>query len=302
MLTDSLAALLPAEQLLIGVNSRVRSHQVQDKLQPHSSIKNIIAIGSGKGGVGKSTVTANLALALAAQGAAVGVLDADIYGPSQPQMLGVGGRPEITADKQMLPQQAHGLQVMSIGFLVDREDAMIWRGPMVSQALQQLLSETRWPALDYLLIDLPPGTGDIHLTLLQKIPVAGAVIVTTPQTVATLDAAKALQMFAKLNVPTLGVVENMNTHVCSQCGHEEAIFGSAGGTELASRYTVPLLGQIPLAGSIRAAADAGQPTVVAEPAAELTNRYTDIALHMTAQLANQPLSKVIPELNVKLSG
>ena len=296
-----LSELVPAEHLNLTINTRIRSHKVQDKLEPHANIKNIIAVGSGKGGVGKSTVSSNLALALRQQGARVGILDADIYGPSQPLMLGVSGKPEVVENKNMLPHEAHGIQVMSIGFLIDSDDAMIWRGPMVSQALQQLLNETRWGDLDYLIIDLPPGTGDIQLTLLQKIPVAGAVIVTTPQNVAVLDAKKALQMFNKLNVPTLGLVENMSMHTCSQCGHEEAIFGRQGGSEMAENYSLPLLVQLPLDAQIRKNADSGTPTVAAEPNGSLARHYNEMALKVTGQLATQPISKVAVGLNVALS-
>ncbi len=285
----------------ISVEQKIRSHRVQGELKPHAQIRNIIAVGSGKGGVGKSTVSANLALALAALGARTGILDADIHGPSQPTMLGLSGRPEITADKKMLPHQAYGLQVNSIGFLIDSDEPMIWRGPMVSQALQQLLNETQWRQLDYLIIDLPPGTGDIQLTLLQKVPVAGAVVVTTPQEVATLDAGKAVQMFAKMQVPTLGLVENMSQHVCSQCGHQEAIFGSDGGARLAKRHQLPLLAQLPLDQRYREHTDAGKPTVVAAPDSDQAVAYFDLALQLAARLSLQPLSKSVPELNVKIS-
>ena len=288
--------------LSVSVAQKIRSHRVQGELKPHAQIRNIIAVGSGKGGVGKSTVSVNLALALAALGARVGLLDADIYGPSQPTMLALRGRPEITADKKMVPHQAHGLQVNSIGFLVDTDEPMIWRGPMVSQALQQLLNETRWEQLDYLIIDLPPGTGDIQLTLLQKVPVAAAVVVTTPQEVATLDAGKAVQMFAKLQVPTLGLVENMSQHVCSACGHVESIFGSAGGQRLADRYDLPLLAQLPLDSCYREHVDAGLPTVAAAPQSSQAQVFMELALQVSARLAQQPLSKSVPELKVKLSG
>ncbi len=290
-----------AAQISISMAQKIRSHRVQGKLQPHAQIRNIIAVGSGKGGVGKSTVSVNLALALSSLGARVGVLDADIYGPSQPTMLNLHGRPEITADKQMLPHEAYGLQVNSIGFLVDSDAPMIWRGPMVSQALQQLLNETRWAQLDYLIVDLPPGTGDIQLTLLQKVPVAGAVVVTTPQEVATLDAGKAVQMFAKLQVPTLGLVENMSQHVCSQCGHQEAIFGSDGGARLAKRYQLPLLAQLPLDKQYREHTDAGKPTVVAAPESPQALAFQELALQVAGRLSLQPASKAAPELKVKLT-
>jgi len=286
----------------ISVAQKIRSHRVQGELKPHAQIRNIIAVGSGKGGVGKSTVSANLALALSALGARVGILDADIYGPSQPTMLNLRGRPEITAGKKMLPHQAHGLQVNSIGFLIDSDEPMIWRGPMVSQALQQLLNETQWDQLDYLIIDLPPGTGDIQLTLMQKVPVAGAVVVTTPQEVATLDASKAVQMFAKLNVPTLGLVENMSQHVCSACGHVESIFGSEGGQRLAARYDLPLLAQLPLDSCYREHVDAGLPTVASAPESSQAQAFMELGLQVSARLSQQPLSKSVPELKVKLSG
>ena len=213
----------------VGIRCKVQRHHVQEGLKPLPGVKNIIAIGSGKGGVGKSTVAANLALALQAEGASVGILDGDIYGPSQPRMLGVSGKPESPDGKRIIPHRAHGLQMMSIGLLVEEDTPMIWRGPMATQALQQLLNESIWEDLDYLILDLPPGTGDIQLTLAQKIPVAGAIIVTTPQDISLLDARKALRMFEKVNIPVLGIVENMASHVCSKCGHEEAIFGSGGG-------------------------------------------------------------------------
>ena len=266
---------------------RLSARKVQGDLKPHKGIRNIIAVASGKGGVGKSTTAVNLALALAADGASVGILDADIYGPSIPRMLGVSGQPQ-TDGKRIIPHRAHGLQVMSMGFLVEEETPMIWRGPMVTSALQQLLSETNWGKLDFLVIDLPPGTGDIQLTLVQKVPVAGAVIVTTPQDIALLDARKALAMFRKLDVTVLGVVENMSTHICSQCGFEEPIFGSGGGTRMAEDYEIPLLGQLPLAIEIRAALDAGQPTMVADPGGSIASAYLDFARRTSARLSIQP--------------
>ncbi len=247
-------------------------------------IKNIIAIASGKGGVGKSTTAVNLALALTLDGARVGILDADIYGPNQPQMLGATERPE-TKDKKLQPVIRYGIQSMSIGYLVDPDSAMIWRGPMVSTALQQLLNDTQWDNLDYLIMDLPPGTGDIQLTMAQKIPVSGAIIVTTPQDIALLDARKAIAMFRKVNVPVLGVVENMSGHVCSQCGHHEAIFGSGGGERLAHQYEVELLGSLPLDMRIREQADGGKPTVIAEPESKLSQTYRSIAQKAVDKLA-----------------
>jgi ATP-binding protein involved in chromosome partitioning len=275
----------------VSITSRVHVHKVQGTLGPLPNVKNIIVVASGKGGVGKSTVSANLALALLAEGAKVGVLDADIYGPSQPRMLGVSGKPASPDGKSIIPMQAHGLSVMSIGFLVEEDTPMIWRGPMVTQAMMQLLTDTRWEQLDYLIVDLPPGTGDIQLTLSQKVPVAGAVIVTTPQDIALLDARKALKMFEKVEVPVLGIVENMATHVCSNCGHEEHIFGEGGGERMATQYGVPYLGSLPLDIRIREQADGGTPTVVAIPESELTARYREIARNATGRLSRQPRNK-----------
>src|SRR5579863_9768949 len=233
-------------QATVNVSSRIRAHQVQKDLTPLPNVKNILAVASGKGGVGKSTTSANLALALQAEGAKVGLLDADIYGPSIPRMMGVSGKPDSRDGQRIEPKIAHGVQTMSIGFLIEEDTPMIWRGPMVTQALTQLLNETNWVDLDYLIIDLPPGTGDIQLTLCQKVPVSGALIVTTPQDIATLDARKALKMFEKVEVPVLGIVENMATHVCTNCGHEEHIFGEGGGERMAEQYSVPYLGSLPL--------------------------------------------------------
>ncbi|MFO1352257.1 MAG: iron-sulfur cluster carrier protein ApbC [Gammaproteobacteria bacterium] len=274
----------------VNVQSKVVAHEVQKGLQPLPNVKNIIAVASGKGGVGKSTTAVNLALALAAEGAAVGILDADIYGPSQPRMLGVSRRPESKDGKSVEPIVAHGVQSMSIGFLIDEETPMIWRGPMVTQALEQLLRDTRWRDLEYLVIDLPPGTGDIQLTLAQKIPVSGAIIVTTPQDIALLDARKGLKMFEKVEVPVLGVVENMSTHICSRCGHEEHIFGEGGGQRMATQYNVDLLGSLPLDIRIREEADGGTPTVVVEPEGKIATIYRDIARRAAAKLALQAKS------------
>ncbi|WNL47659.1 iron-sulfur cluster carrier protein ApbC [Dyella sp. BiH032] len=279
------------ESAAVSVSSRVYAHKVQGTLAPLPNVKNIIVVASGKGGVGKSTVSANLALALAAEGAKVGVLDADIYGPSQPRMLGISGKPESPDGKTITPMQAHGVQAMSIGFLVDEETPMIWRGPMVTQAMMQLLNDCRWEPLDYLVVDLPPGTGDIQLTLSQKVPVAGAVIVTTPQDIALLDARKALKMFEKVEVPVLGVVENMATHVCSNCGHEEHIFGEGGGARMAEQYHVAYLGSLPLDIRIREQADSGTPTVVAMPDSDLAARYREIARNAAGRLSRQPRNK-----------
>ena len=277
----------------VSIGSRVHAHEVQQGLTPLPNVKNIIAIASGKGGVGKSTVSANLALALRAEGATVGVLDADIYGPSQPRMLGLSGRPDSTDGKRIEPKTNHGIQVMSIGFMIEEDTAMIWRGPMVTQALQQLLGETNWSDLDYLIIDLPPGTGDIQLTLCQRVPVSGAIIVTTPQDIALLDARKALKMFEKVNVPVLGIIENMATHICSQCGHEEHIFGEGGGARMAAQYDVPLIGSLPLDIRIREQADGGTPTVVAMPESDIAARYREIARNAAARLALRARNKAI---------
>lgn len=251
-------------------------------------VKKIVAVASGKGGVGKSTVTANLALALAAEGQRVGLLDADIYGPSQGMMLGVpsGTRPQTAGEKHFVPVEALGLQTMSMGYLIDDNTPMVWRGPMAGSALQQLLTQTQWNELDILLIDMPPGTGDIQLTLSQRAAVDGAVIVTTPQNIALLDAKKGIEMFAKVDIPVLGVVENMSTHICSNCGHEEAIFGTGGGEKISSDYDTKLLGRIPLASQIRAEADAGTPTVYADPDSEYAQRFREIARTVIADLAN----------------
>ncbi|HUP91250.1 MAG TPA: iron-sulfur cluster carrier protein ApbC [Solimonas sp.] len=271
----------------VRIGWTIQSHAVQNKLQPLAQIRNIIAIASGKGGVGKSTVAVNFALALRAEGAKVGMLDADVYGPSQPLMLGMANeRPTSPDGRNMNPIVAHGLQAMSIGFLIRGDDQpMVWRGPMVTQALNQLLGETRWNDLDYLVVDLPPGTGDIQLTLAQRVPVSGAVIVTTPQDIALLDARKGLQMFRKVSIPVLGVVENMSTHVCSNCGHEEHVFGEGGGARMAQQYGVELLGSLPLDIRIREQADGGKPTVIAEPGSANALRFREIARKAAARLA-----------------
>ena len=271
--------------LNLTVKTKVVAHEVQKGVTPIKGVRNIIAVASGKGGVGKSTVSSNLALALAAEGGRVGILDADIYGPSQPRMLGISGRPQSSDGKSIEPMVSYQLQAMSIGFLIDEDTPMIWRGPMVTQALEQLLNDTRWKDLDYLVIDLPPGTGDTQLTLAQKVPVSGAVIVTTPQDIALLDAKKALKMFEKVEIPVLGVVENMSTHICSQCGHEEAIFGQGGGRRMAEEYNVDVLGGIPLDMRIREDADSGRPTVVADPDGKVAANYREIARHVAGRLA-----------------
>ena len=267
-------------------------HAVQRDLPLHPGIRNVIAVGSGKGGVGKSTTAVNLALALAADGARVGVLDADVYGPSIPAMLGLSGRPDSPDNKSIEPMRAFGVEAMSIGLLVDQDTPMIWRGPMATSALMQLFNDTLWGDLDYLLIDLPPGTGDIQLTLAQKIPVAGAVIVTTPQDIATLDAKKALKMFEKVEVPVLGIVENMAVHTCSNCGHVEHLFGQGGGERMAAQYGVPLLGSLPLDIAIREQGDAGQPVVVAAPDSAVAQAYRQTARVMAATLAQRPRASV----------
>jgi ATP-binding protein involved in chromosome partitioning len=271
----------------VDVDWNIEAHSVQKSLKPLENIKNVIAVASGKGGVGKSTTAINLALALSMEGAVVGMLDADIYGPSQPRMLGVSGQPKSNDGKSLEPMEAHGLQAMSIGFLIDEETPMIWRGPMVTQALEQLLSDTQWRGLDYLIVDLPPGTGDVQLTLAQKIPVSGAIIVTTPQDIALLDARKGLKMFEKVEVPVLGVVENMSIHICSECGHEEAIFGEGGGKRMAEESGVEMLGSLPLDMSIREQVDGGNPTVAASPDSRIAEIYRDIARKATAKLASK---------------
>jgi ATP-binding protein involved in chromosome partitioning len=270
----------------VSVKTQVASHAAQKGVKHIKGVKNIIAVASGKGGVGKSTTSVNLALALAAEGATVGILDADIYGPSQPRMLGVSGtRPESSDGQSLNPVLSHGLQSMSIGYLIDEDTPMIWRGPMVTQALEQLLNDTQWREVDYLVIDLPPGTGDTQLTLAQKVPVSGAVIVTTPQDIALLDARKAYKMFEKVEVPVLGVVENMSIHICSKCGHEEHIFGQGGGQSMAEQYSIPFLGALPLDIRIREEADNGKPTVIAEPDSRISQIYRDIARRVAAKLA-----------------
>ena len=282
---QQLKTLAGVADVTVEVTVKIIPHAVQQALKPHPHIKNIIAVASGKGGVGKSTTAVNLALALAAEGATVGILDADIYGPSIPTMLGLSGKPESKDQKTMMPKVAYGIQTMSIGYLVEAEQAMIWRGPMATNALQQLLRDTNWVDVDYLIIDLPPGTGDIQLTMAQQIPVSGAVIVTTPQDIALIDAQRGLGMFAKVNVPVLGVVENMSLHICSQCGHEEAIFGSGGGSAMAEINKVDFLGALPLDINIRQDADVGRPTVIADPDGRAAQIYKTIARKTAAKLA-----------------
>jgi len=284
-----------------NVYSKIVSHSVQRGVKLIPNVKNIIAVASGKGGVGKSTTAVNLALALAAEGATVGVLDADIYGPSQPAMLGITGRPESRDGKSMEPMQGHGIQAMSVGFLIDVETPMVWRGPMVTQALEQLLNDTRWRDVDYLVVDLPPGTGDTQLTLAQKVPVTGAVIVTTPQDIALLDARKGLKMFEKVGVPILGIVENMSIHICSQCGHAEHIFGSGGGERMCKDYGVDFLGALPLDIQIREQTDSGKPTVAADPTGRITAIYKEIARKVAVKIAEsaQDRSGLFPKIVIQ---
>ena len=269
----------------IEVRSEIVSHTVQGGMNPLEGIKNVIAVASGKGGVGKSTTAVNLALALQVEGAKVGILDADIYGPSIPRMLGIEGKPESIDGKSLEPMGGHGVQAMSIGFMIDEETPMIWRGPMVTQALEQLLRDTQWKNLDYLIIDLPPGTGDVQLTLAQKVPVSGSVIVTTPQDIALLDARKGLKMFEKVEVPVLGIVENMSIHICSKCGNAEHIFGQGGGEKMCDQYNVDFLGALPLDIDIRINADGGHPSVARDPESQASQIYRDIARRTAAKLS-----------------
>jgi len=285
MVVGAVSALDGVSAVLVAVQQHITAHSVQHGVKRLENIKNIIAVASGKGGVGKSTTSANLALALASEGATVGLLDADIYGPSQPRMMGLSGQPESKDGKSLEPMENYGVQTMSIGFLIDEETPMIWRGPMVTQALEQLLNDTRWQDLDYLIIDLPPGTGDTQLTLAQKVPVSGAIIVTTPQDIALLDARKGLKMFEKVEVPILGIVENMSTHVCTSCGHEEHIFGEGGGQTMATEAGIDLLGSLPLEIGIRLQADSGKPTVVSEPNSRTAETYREIARKAAARLS-----------------
>ena len=288
LLADALAAVPGIGRVDIKVSSKVVAHSVQHGVKLLPGVRNIIAVASGKGGVGKSTTSVNLALALSAEGARVGILDADIYGPSQPQMLGIGGqRPKSEDGKTMIPLEAHGLQAMSIGFLIEQDTPMVWRGPMATQALNQMLKDTAWDDLDYLIIDMPPGTGDIQLTLSQSVPVTGAVIVTTPQDIALLDAKKGIKMFEKVGVPILGIVENMAVHVCSNCGHVEHIFGADGGKKMAQQYQMDYLGALPLDINIRLQADSGRPTVVADPDGEVANLYKTVARTVAVKIAQQ---------------
>ena len=288
------------EKAVVNLDWKVVAHAVQGELKPLEQIRNIVAVASGKGGVGKSATAVNLALALQADGARVGVLDADIYGPSMPRMLGVKGQPQ-TVGNRIVPQQAHGLQVMSIGFMVEEDTPMIWRGPMVTSALQQLLTETNWDSLDYLVVDLPPGTGDASLSLAQSLSLTGAIIVTTPQDIALLDARRAVHMFRKVDVPVLGVVENMSTHICTACGHEEAIFGHGGGEQMAKDFDIPLLGQLPLTMEIRSSLDAGTPTMMQNLDSHIAKSYRKLALRAVGALSVMPRSMTLkmPEIVVQ---
>ena len=303
MVETHLSAALPgAGKISVNVSSKVVPHAVQRGVKLVDGVKNIIAVASGKGGVGKSTTAVNLALALAAEGARVGVLDADIYGPSQPTMLGISGQPKSKDGKSLEPMTNHGLQAMSIGFMIDGDDTpMVWRGPMVTQALDQLLHQTRWDNLDYLVVDLPPGTGDIQLTLAQKVPVTGAVIVTTPQDIALLDARKGLKMFEKVGIKIVGIVENMSTHICSKCGHEEHIFGAGGGEKMCADYNVEFLGSLPLDIRIREQTDSGNPTVIADPDGNIARTYKQIARRIAVKVAEmaQDHSAVFPKIVVQ---
>jgi len=306
-ITEQVRALAGVESVEVDISTRIIGHSVQRNATRMKNVKNIIAVASGKGGVGKSTTAVNLALALSAEGANVGILDADIYGPSQPRMMGLSGRPESDPSsaegKGMLPKVNFGVQTMSIGYMIEEDNPVVWRGPMVTGALIQLLNETQWDALDYLIVDMPPGTGDLQLTLSQKVPVAGAVIVTTPQDIALLDARKGLKMFEKVEIPVLGVVENMSVHICSQCGHAEHIFGAEGGENMAEQYGVDFLGALPLDIGIRQQADSGEPTVVADPDGQVTQIYKQIARSMAAKLSlrSQDFSASFPKIVIENS-
>ncbi|MDP1528993.1 MAG: iron-sulfur cluster carrier protein ApbC [Rhodoferax sp.] len=288
------------ENVSVNMTMKITAHAVQRGVQVMPNVKNIIAVASGKGGVGKSTTAVNLALALAAEGANVGILDADIYGPSVPMMMGIEGRPESDDGQTMEPMENYGVQVMSIGFLVAQDEAMIWRGPMATQALEQLLRQTNWKDLDYLIVDMPPGTGDIQLTLSQRVPMTGSVIVTTPQDIALLDAKKGIKMFEKVGVPILGIVENMAVHVCSNCGHIEHIFGADGGKKMATEYGMDYLGALPLDMQIRLQADSGKPTVVSDPDSEVAGLYKAVARKVALAIAakNKDFSSKFPSIKI----
>ena len=300
-IADAVGSLPGVAKVNVTVATDIVAHGVQRGVKLVTGVKNIIAVASGKGGVGKSTTAVNLALALAAEGARVGMLDADIYGPSQPTMLGISGKPDTTDGQMLEPMWHYGVQAMSIGFLIDPDTPMVWRGPMVTSALEQLLNQTRWQELDYLVVDLPPGTGDIQLTLAQKVPVTGAVIVTTPQDIALLDARKGLKMFEKVGIPILGIVENMSIHICSNCGHQEHIFGSGGGEQMCADYGTELLGALPLDIRIREQADGGRPTVIAEPDGQISGIYKAIARKVAVKVAEKAadLSSKLPKIVVQ---
>ena len=298
---NALRELSGVKNVSVNISSQIVAHAVQRGVKLLPGVKNIIAVASGKGGVGKSTTAVNLALALAAEGAQVGILDADIYGPSQPMMLGITGRPDSIEENTIEPMEAYGLQASSIGFLIDDDAPMVWRGPMVTSALEQLLRQTRWRDLDYLVVDMPPGTGDIQLTLAQKVPVTGSVIVTTPQDIALLDARKGLKMFEKVGVPIIGIIENMSTYVCTQCGHEEHVFGTGGGEKMCKEYAVDFLGSLPLNLSIREQADAGRPTVVADPDGAISAIYKGIARQVAIRVAtlSKDMSSKFPNIVIQ---
>jgi ATP-binding protein involved in chromosome partitioning len=301
LVINALRELPGVKNVNVNISSQIVAHAVQRGVKLLPGVKNIIAIASGKGGVGKSTTAVNLALALAAEGAQVGILDADIYGPSQPMMLGITGRPDSIEENTIEPMEAYGLQASSIGFLIDDDAPMVWRGPMVTSALEQLLRQTRWRDLDYLIVDMPPGTGDIQLTLAQKVPVTGSVIVTTPQDIALLDARKGLKMFEKVGVPIIGIIENMSTYVCTKCGHEEHVFGTGGGEKMCKEYAVDFLGSLPLNLSIREQADAGRPTVVADPDGAISAIYKGIARQVAIRVAtlSKDMSSKFPNIVVQ---
>ena len=299
-LIAAVKTVLGVANVSVNITSKITAHAVQRGVALLPGVKNVVAVASGKGGVGKSTTAVNIALALAAEGARVGLLDADIYGPSLPMMMGIEGRPDSEDGKTMEPMENYGLQVMSIGFLVDKDEAMIWRGPMATQALEQLLRQTNWKDLDYLIVDMPPGTGDIQLTLSQRVPMTGAVIVTTPQDIALLDAKKGIKMFEKVGVPILGIVENMAVHVCSNCGHVEHIFGADGGKKMDAEYNMDYLGALPLAMQIRLQADSGKPTVVADPDGEVAGLYKTVARKVALAIAakNKDFSSKFPSIKI----
>ena len=301
LIVTAIREISGVKNVSVAISTDIVAHAVQRGVKLLPGVKNIIAVASGKGGVGKSTTAVNLALALSAEGATVGILDADIYGPSQPMMLGITGRPESLAENTIEPMEGHGLQASSIGFLIEQDNPMVWRGPMVTSALEQLLRQTRWRDLDYLIVDMPPGTGDIQLTLSQKVPVTGSVIVTTPQDIALLDARKGLKMFEKVGVPIIGIIENMSTYICPSCGHEEHVFGVGGGEKMCKEYGVDFLGALPLNLSIREQADSGRPTVVADPDGAISNIYKAIARQVAIKVGSlaKDMSSKFPNIVVQ---